>query len=426
VHLLYTAQDVFRRLPVPKWVKPALAGVLVGVIALWLPQIMGVGYPVIEQILSGELTAVWLMLALMAAKLLATPISIGGGFLGGVFAPSLFIGASLGGAYGGLLARLLPGWGLSAGPFGMVGMAAVLAGAIHAPLTAIMLLFEMTNDYRIILPLMIAVAVSMALSQWIRRDSVYMLALTRQGIRIERGRDVEVLASLRVDEVMQSDVVTTGENDTLESAMAAMMKMRSHGLPVVDRGGRLVGIVSLQDIDRAQEQGHSAELHVRDVCVRDVLVAYPDEPLDVALRRMSARDVGRLPVVRRSDRRHLVGLLRRTHIVRAYEIALARRTALQAKAQQVRLGAVSGLEVYELRVAPNAVCAGLTISDLHLPAQVVVATVRRREQVIVPRGSTLLLSGDVLAVLADEESLAALRRLCAPQPGAEGQFAGDK
>jgi CIC family chloride channel protein len=103
-------------------------------------------------------------------------------------------------------------------------MAAVLAGAVHAPLTAIMLLFEMTNDYRIILPLMFAVAVSLPLSQWIRRDSVYTLGLTRKGIRIERGRDVEVLESLRVDEVMQTEVVTAQENDTLAAVIATIRR----------------------------------------------------------------------------------------------------------------------------------------------------------------------------------------------------------
>jgi CIC family chloride channel protein len=115
VHLLYTAQDVFRSIPMPKWLKPALGGLLVGVIAIFLPQVMGVGYPTIEAILDGELTSVWLLAALLTAKLIATPVSIGSGFLGGVFAPSLFIGASLGGAIGAALARLLPQWALNPG-----------------------------------------------------------------------------------------------------------------------------------------------------------------------------------------------------------------------------------------------------------------------------------------------------------------------
>jgi CIC family chloride channel protein len=153
-------------------------------------------------------------------------------------------------------------------------------------------------------------------------------------------------------------------------------------------------------------------LRVGDVCVRDLQVAFPDETLDVALRRMSSRDIGRLPVVARTDPRRLVGILRRTHIVRAYEIALARRATLRARAQQVRLGAVSGMEVEEIAVAAGASCAGKQIHALGLPPEVVVATIRRGRRLLVPRGSTTLEAGDVLAVLGDPQSVEALRRLC--------------
>ena len=151
--LLYFAQDVFHHLvKLPRWVKPALAGMFVGLTGIFFPQIFGVGYETIEKILVGESLGISFLVALMIAKLFLTPVSIGGGFFGGVFAPSLFIGATLGGAYGQFLNRLFPGLQIAPPAFAMVAMAAVLAGAIHAPLTAILLLFEMTNDYRIILP----------------------------------------------------------------------------------------------------------------------------------------------------------------------------------------------------------------------------------------------------------------------------------
>ncbi len=424
IRLLYWAQDLFGGLHLPFWARPMLAGALVGIIGLFLPQIMGVGYPTIEQILDGGLTAASVLALLALAKLIATPVSIGGGFLGGVFAPALFIGAALGGAYGATADRLLPFLDAPQSSFAMVGMAAVLAGAVHAPLTAILLLFEMTNDYRIILPLMLAVAASLALSQRLQRDSVYTLGLARKGIRIERGRDVDVLASLRVDEVMQTDPAVIAEGEPLSAAVDLLMKSHSHGAPVVDSAGRLVGVLSLQDIDRAQsanvnrneEQSRlETELRVGDACTRDLLVAWPDEPLDVALRRMSSRDIGRLPVVDRGDPGKLLGLLRRSHIIRAYEAALARRTALRAQAQNVRLGAVTGVEVVEITVAPGSACADQRVADLAWPAQSVIVTIRRGSRVIVPHGGTTLAAGDTLAVIGDADSLADIRRRCATQ-----------
>jgi len=426
IRLLYRAQDLFHGLHLPFWARPMLAGALVGIIGLFLPQVMGVGYPTIEQILDGGLTAASLLALLSLAKLIATPTSIGGGFLGGVFAPALFIGAALGGAFGATADRLLPFLDAPQSSFAMVGMAAVLAGAVHAPLTAILLLFEMTNDYRIILPLMLAVAASLALSQRLQRDSVYTLGLARKGIRIERGRDVDVLASLRVDEVMQADPAVIAEDDPLAAAVDLLMQSHSHGAPVVDDAGRLVGVLSLQDIDRAQtrardqdgEQSPAAsDLRVGDACTRDLLVAYPDEPLDVALRRMSTRDIGRLPVVDRSDEGRLLGLLRRSHIIRAYEAALARRTALRTQAQNVRLGAVTGVEVAEIVVAPHSACAGQRVADLAWPAQSVIVTIRRGSRVIVPHGGTLLEAGDTLAVIGDAAALAEIRQRCAERTG---------
>ena len=183
---------------------------------------------------------------------------------------------------------------------------------------------------------------------------------------------------------------------------------------MVAAAGRLVGVLSLQDIERAGAEGLDG-LRVGDVCVRDLLVAYPDEPLDVALRRMSSRDIGRLPVVDRADRGHLLGLLRRTHMIRAYEGALARRTALRSRAQNVRLGAVTGVEVVEIDVAAESMYAGKSIAESGWPAQSVIVTVRRGSHVIVPHGQTILEAGDILAVLGDDQALAEIRLHCKTQ-----------
>jgi CIC family chloride channel protein len=420
VRMIYLAQDLFHAWHVPAWVKPAAAGLIVGTVGLFLPQVKGVGYPIIEQILNQSAIALPLLLALALAKAIVTPISVGGGFVGGVFAPALFIGATLGGAYGEIMRRFFPTLDLTPGSFAMAGMAALLAGAIHAPLTAILLLFEMTNDYRVILPLMFAVTVSLLLSQRLQRDSVYMLGLARKGIRIQRGRDVEVLEAITVGEVMDTDHAALHEAQSLTQATAVLQERRSHGLPVVDDFGKLSGILTVQDIERAQAEAQDPPPTVGQACTREVLVAYPDESMGVALQRMSTRDIGRLPVVDRDDAHRLVGVLRRSNVIRAYDTALTRRATLRHRAHQVRLGAIGGVDIQEFTIAAGSFCEGRQVSQISWPRDCVIATLRRGRRLHIPRGNTVLQVGDVLAVVAEGDALATVAALCASNGAGSG------
>lgn len=412
IRTLYRAQDIFHALHVPRWIKPMIAGAIVGVAGLMLPQLLSVGYETIEQILNGAAFPIGLLIALALGKLILTPISIGGGFQGGVFAPSLYIGAALGGAYGLLMKDLLPGMPITPAAFAMVGMAAVLAGAVHAPLTAMLLLFEMTNDYHIILPLMFAVMISLIVSQRLQRDSVYALGLARKGVRLQRGRDVDVLDALTVSEVMQTDFTAVRDTDSLAVVAEVFTRTRHHGLPVIDPAAELVGIITLQDLDRAQIEHAGEALTVGQICTRELLVAYPDETIGAALRRMGARDVGRLPVVARDQPRQLLGMLRRTDLVRAYDIALTRRAAMRHQAHQIRLGTYGGVSVEEIRISEAAPCANKQVSTVAWPHDCVIASVRRKRQIMIPRGDTMLRPDDVLVVVAEGVAREAVRQLC--------------
>jgi CIC family chloride channel protein len=296
----------------------------------------------------------------------------------------------------------------------MVGMAAVLAGAVHAPLTAIILLFEMTSNYRIILPVMFAVVVSLLLSQRLQRDSVYGLGLARKGVRIQRGRDVEVLEAMTVGEVMQTNSPTLHEQDTLGKALDRLQELRRHGLPVLNQAGELAGIITLQDIDRIQpEELEAAKTRrVSDIATRDLLVAYPDETLGAALQRMSVRDIGNLPVVARDQTRQLLGVLRRADLVRAYNVALARRAAIRHRAQQVRLDAFSGANVEEVIIKAGAASEGQFIREVAWPRDCIIASIRRGQQTLIPHGDTVLKTGDVLVAVAEGEARQTLRELC--------------
>jgi chloride channel protein, CIC family len=408
VYLLYFMQQRFHGWHVPQPLKTASAGLAVGLVGIFLPQVMGVGYETIGEVLNNTYFPIWLLLALLIAKIVLTPVSLGGGFYGGVFAPSLFIGSMLGGAVGTMFASLFPGLGINPSAFALVGMAAVLAGAVHAPLTAVILLFEMTNDYRIILPLMFAVAVSLILSQRIQKDSVYAMGLARHGIRLDRGRDVEVMGAITVGEAMQMRTDTLLETMELNAAAEKLAESRHHGLPVVNEQGLLVGILTVQDLERSNGP------LVRDACTPEVEVAFPDETLNIALRRMSHRDVGRLPVVARENPHQLLGILRRADVIRAYEIALTRRVAQRHHEHAVRLDALTParVDVSDVAVEYGAQVEGRRISEIPFPRGCVVASVRRRGHVFIPHGDTILRAGDVLVVVAEGTAREEVSRLC--------------
>jgi chloride channel protein, CIC family len=407
VYLLYKVKDIFGLIKIALPVKTALAGLMVGVVGLYLPQVLGVGYAAIGEVLNNNL-GLWMLVALLIAKLVLTPVSLGGGFFGGVFAPALFIGAMLGGAFGSVSAQFFPGLGMDPSAFALVGMAAVLAGSVHAPLTAVILLFEMTGDYRIILPLMLAVAISLLISQRIRKDSVYALGLARQGIRLERGRDVEVMSAITVGEAMQAGEEALPESMNLSDAAEALALSRHHGLPVVNSEGLLSGILTVQDIDRATGDT------VGDACTREVEVAFPEETLNMALRRMSQRDVGRLPVVARANPRKLLGVLRRADVIHAYDLALTRRVSQRHREHAVRLGALTPqrVDVSDVVLETGTQADGKAIKEIPLPRGCLIASVRRGSQVFIPHGETVLYAGDVLVVVAEGAALEEVVRLC--------------
>lgn len=332
IRLHHFTRGIFDKWNAPRWFKPVIAGLAVGLAGMYLPQVFGMGYDTIEKILNGKPLAIMILLSLAFAKLVLTPVCISSGFHGGVFAPALFSGAALGSSYGLIAQQVFPSLNISPPAFAMVGMAAVLAGTIHAPISSFMLLFEMTHDYRIILPLIAAVNVSLFLSWHLQHNSVYTLGLARKGIRLQRGRDVGVLETITVDKIMETEIDTLRESDSLTVAIDLLMRKRYHGLPVLNDAGELTGIITVQDIDRIQSDGSGMMHTVGEVCTRELLLAYPDETIRAALRRIGVRNVSQLPVVARDNSRRLVGLLRNTDIACAYDLAVTRRAAIRHRA----------------------------------------------------------------------------------------------
>ncbi len=436
IKLLYWFEDRFDEWTFPDALKPAVGGLLLGGLAFGYPIVLGVGrltseqlgsglpvsaniphvfgagFVVIEEALLGH-TPFLLLLALIFLKPLATSLTLGSGNSGGVFAPALFTGAALGGAFGQVVEQIAPGLTAGPGAFAVVGMAAVFAGAARAPITAVLIVFEMTDDYRLIIPLMAGVIISTIVAEVMHRESIYTLKLARRGIRLQRGRDVEVLETIRVEEVMKPPPVTMNERDNLATAAEMFLRTRHHGVPVVNDQGKLIGVVTVQDLDQAEEAEWS-RVRVGEVCTRHLLVAYPDESIGAALRRMGARDVGRMPVVAREDETELLGWLRRGDVVKAYDVALSRRAAMRHRTQEAKLRATSGREVSveEVRIEDEAWCAGKRVNEVSWPRECIIASLRRGGVLMIPHGDTILRKGDVLVVVAEEEAREEVQRLC--------------
>lgn len=335
VRTLYASEDLFDRWKsVPEWSKPAFGGLILGATALayrqipglgfdHMPHVFGVGYETIEAGLLGNETML-AMAALVVLKILATSVTIGSGGSGGVFAPGLFIGSMLGGSLGLLFAQLVPGIPGPPGAYALVGMGAVFAGTTHASITAVLIIFEMTGDYKIVLPLMLTVVTATLLSGvLLGRETIYTLKLTRRGVRLHRGRATDVLEGVQVAEVM-SETTTVTPDTPLSGLEGLFIRANRNALPVVDRAGRLVGIVSLTDMRKALEAGELSGRSVGDAMTDDLVTAFPDDSLDTVLRRMAPRDLSRLPVVARANPRQLLGVIRRSDVVRAYNLGAAR------------------------------------------------------------------------------------------------------
>lgn len=405
---LRRSDDVVRRLLRPVYRRfgraptVALGGAAVGLVALGVPQVLGSGdalppvpgtHEPIQEMLNADFGVTWeaagFLLLLLGSKLVATSFTQGSGAPVGMFAPSLFMGAALGGALGIAASHVMPT--LNPGAVATVGMAAVFAVMARAPLTAILIVFELVGDYGLVLPLMAAVGVSMVLGDRVLGDSVYVHQLRQRGVVFARREDVDVLQTVTVGEVMTADHPTIPENETREELERRFTRGGTHGYAVVDEGGRLLGVVSVSDLERV---GDTAG----ELCTRRAVTASPDDPAFRAVRRMAALDVGRVPVVD-PESRQVVGMLRRADVVRAYQRGITRSAGAQQRRAAGRLRDLAGVQFVEVVVDASSPVAGRQIHEIPWPQRTVVTSIRRDGDVLVPDGNTTLHAGDELVVL---------------------------
>ncbi|HEY1540322.1 MAG TPA: chloride channel protein [Solirubrobacteraceae bacterium] len=314
IRVLYGIEDLADRLwNGPAWARPAAGGLLLGLLLLAVPQMYGVGYPVLTNAVRGEY-AIAFVLLLLTAKIVATSLTIAIGGSGGVFAPSLFIGAMLGSGFGQAAHAVVPGLSSHPGAYALVGMGAVFAGAARAPITALIILFELTGEYTIILPLMVAIVAATAVSQHLSEDTIYTLKLRRRGIDINRPRVPSVMRTVAVSAAMTPLPKAVNAHESLDVVAARLSSQPHQTLPVADGDGEIIGIVGILDVEEHLSRGSHT---TAGQAARAPEPLYADDTLEHAARALALGNDSGLPVHAAHDHR-IVGWVTHRDILRTY------------------------------------------------------------------------------------------------------------
>ena len=320
--LLYWVEDLFDLLPIDDLWHPAIGALGLGVIGFFIPRVLGVGYDTISDILNNHL-ALKLLILIAVFKTIALVVSLGSGTSGGLLAPMFMSSAALGGVVAVSINHIFPAAHLSPGAYALVAMAAVFGAASRATFAFIVFAFEITRDYNAILPLMLASVIADLIALRYLPTSIMTEKLARRGLRVPGEYEAGVFHTVSVGEIMNQTVPALAEDMTIRELAESSkgpnpaLDLRD-GLPVVAKDGKLTGIITQGDLLRALESNPEGEITVSEAGSQTPIVAYTDEPLEDALHRMLRHDVGRLPVVRRSDPDKMVGYLNRSNLLGAW------------------------------------------------------------------------------------------------------------
>jgi CIC family chloride channel protein len=330
IRVLYGMEDRADRIwRFPEAWRPAAGGLLLGLLLLAVPQMYGVGYGVLEAAIAGKYALLFL-LALLASKVLATSLTLSIGGSGGVFAPSLFMGAMLGSAFGLAAHDLLPGIAGPAGAYGLIGMGAVFAAAARAPMTAILIIFELTGDYRIMLPLMLAVVIATALAGRLSPDSIYTLKLARRGIDLLRRRPASPMEAITVGEAMRPTPAPLRADAPVSEVVERFSAGGEPALPVVDAEGRFVGVLPEDELEQAI--GEEMEPAAGSL-VRQLPTLGTRESLAEATGTLVRSDSAGLAVLDEAGEQ-VVGWLSHRDVLRVYDQRMKREQARRGGAGQ--------------------------------------------------------------------------------------------
>jgi chloride channel protein, CIC family len=428
IHVLDWLEDFFdHRLKIPEWIKPAVGGVGVGLVGLFLPQVFGIGYETIDTSLHSGLGP-WLLVLLLFGKLFATTVTLASGGSGGIFAPSLFMGAMVGGAVGEAAHWLMPTLTAPSGAYALVGMSAMVGAATHAPITAIVIIFELTNDYKIILPLMISTIIGVLTASALTRESIYTHKLKRKGIDFESGPEGNLLKKVRVRDIVRKEFEQVPQDLPFNFLADQLLQTARSHLPVVDEQGRLRGFVSRETGHRFIHDKHELTdvVVAADAAGNDEPMLMPGDTLDQALLRFNESGLRELYVVEDMVDRRVVGMVRKGDLMDAYQRELLKRSAGDTFAYSLNnphrmetVKVMDGYGIVEMESPHDFSGKLLRELDLRNRFGLNVLAIKRQHpdgdgpivRVWVPESSDRLEDGDVLVLLGRTETINNLSHL---------------
>lgn len=407
--VLYLGEELGERQRlVPSVLLPAVGGLFVGLLGLWHSGALGTGDQATDGALVGDLFADEMVL-LLFLKAGTTVFTLASGGSGGVFRPSLMMGAMLGGAFGLGANELFDGIAPS-GAYATVGMAAVFAGAARAPITSMLIIFEMTRDYEIMLPLMVAVVAATGIATVIDPLSIYTRRLFLQGIHLDEESSVtNVMQSIRVADAMGPVTVTLPTDMPLEEVARVFAGDRAAVGLVVDPEGLVRGVVTNTDVNEAIVAGRE-DVVAMDLATTSIRTVFPEQTLHDALAVFAGSPFNALPVVDRGRPRVPRGILRRSDVTNAYVEAIEKRQTFRTS-RSLSTAVNEDVRYLEYQVRAHSPADGLTLRDLPLSEDAVIAAVRHGGHTVIPRGHTLLQEGDRVKIIATAEAVDSVRAL---------------
>ncbi len=315
-------EDTVERLGIPPWAQPAMGGLVVGIIAIGFPQVLGVGYEATDAALSARYE-LWLLIALVVTKTAATAVSIGCRFGGGVFSPSLFIGAMVGGAFGVIATSAFPELSSGHGAYTMIGMGAVAGAVLGAPISTILMIFELTNDYTLTIGVMVATAIASIITHQTFGRSFFAWQLERRGIVIKGGQELGLLRSIKVGSVLDSTYQIVNPETDLQTVRERLQEAPWGELFVVDEQGALVGTITFSDLhETAFDTCHDAEWTAINVAREHPVVLKRNDDLETAVKVYGSTGEVHVPIVEDGTSMIMCGVAHEHEVMLAYHRAL--------------------------------------------------------------------------------------------------------
>lgn len=422
---IYAGEKFFDQLKMPEYLKTPFGGLILGIIIVFFPHVFGGGYEAIEQAMKGEL--LWnTLIILIFMKLLATAVTLGSGGSGGIFAPSLFVGAVTGGAFGMLVNYLFPSVTANSGAYAMVGMGAVVAGATHAPITSILILFEMTNDYKIILPVMIACTIATILARKLKEDSIYTLKLSLRGIALNQGREEIIMKSYSVGDIMKSHVPTIEECTRLNKIIKIFMNNQEPYFYVITENGKLVGSLSTHYVKSvlSEDEGFENLIIARDLMVPSEAAVTPNTNLAECMNQFEKVESEHLPVIENKESKKLIGSVSKKDIMKLYNREILKKDVLGVKYVR-QMGSEKYRNLIQLPgdfkidfvPVPDAFI-GKSIKDLDIRAKYktnILAVKKKLSEIgltsELPDPDRIFEKGDILVIAGKQEDLGRFRKM---------------